>query len=53
MTELAEGETVNPVAVKYANRLSDHLFVLARHLNDKGARDVLWRPGATRGPDDG
>ena len=53
MTELAESETVNPVAVKYANRLSDHLFVLARHLNDKGARDVLWRPGATRGTADG
>jgi cob(I)alamin adenosyltransferase len=52
MTELATRETINPIAIKYANRLSDHLFVLARHLNDKGARDVLWRPGATRGTDD-
>jgi cob(I)alamin adenosyltransferase len=39
---------VNPDAVRYLNRLSDHLFVLARHVNDKGAADVLWRPGANR-----
>jgi cob(I)alamin adenosyltransferase len=30
------------------NRLSDLLFVMARHANNKGAADVLWRPGATR-----
>ncbi|HJO87806.1 MAG TPA: ATP:cob(I)alamin adenosyltransferase, partial [Rhodospirillales bacterium] len=29
----------------YLNRLSDHLFILARHLNDNGAADVLWEPG--------
>lgn len=45
---LAENEAVNPAAIRYLNRLSDHLFVLARHLNDKGARDVLWVPGAHR-----
>jgi cob(I)alamin adenosyltransferase len=45
---LAAAETVNPEAVRYLNRLSDHLFVLGRRLNDNGARDVLWRPGATR-----
>ena len=45
---LAAAEPVNPEAVKYLNRLSDHLFVLSRKLNDNGARDVLWRPGATR-----
>jgi cob(I)alamin adenosyltransferase len=28
--------------------LSDHLFVLSRHVNDNGAKDVLWRPGANR-----
>ena len=28
--------------------LSDHLFVLARHVNDKGAGDVLWVPGQNR-----
>jgi cob(I)alamin adenosyltransferase len=45
---LAARETVNPEALKYLNRLSDHLFVLGRHLNDDGARDVLWTPGANR-----
>jgi cob(I)alamin adenosyltransferase len=45
---LAEAERVNPEAVKYLNRLSDHLFVLGRRVNDNGARDVLWQPGATR-----
>ena len=48
ITELARTEAVNPAAIAYINRLSDHLFVLARHLNDKGGRDVLWRPGANR-----
>jgi len=48
MTELAEREAVNPLAIHYANRLSDLLFVLARHLNEDGKRDVLWRPGANR-----
>jgi cob(I)alamin adenosyltransferase len=46
---LAEAEPVNPEAIKYLNRLSDHLFVLGRKVNDNGARDVLWQPGATRG----
>lgn len=36
---------VNPAMVRYLNRLSDHLFVLARVLNDNGAGDVLWVPG--------
>jgi cob(I)alamin adenosyltransferase len=45
---LAAEETVNPEAVRYLNRLSDNLFVLGRRLNDDGALDVLWRPGATR-----
>ena len=48
ITALAEQESVNPLAVIYANRLSDHLFVLARHLNDDGATDTLWIPGANR-----
>ena len=46
--ELAGRAALNPAAVAYLNRLSDHLFVLARHLNDDGARDVLWRPGVNR-----
>jgi cob(I)alamin adenosyltransferase len=41
-------EAVNPAVLRYLNRLSDHLFVLARVLNDKGAADVLWVPGANR-----
>jgi cob(I)alamin adenosyltransferase len=46
---LAAEEEVNPAVVRYLNRLSDHLFVLARRLNSNGAGDVLWVPGATRG----
>ncbi len=42
------GEAVNPEAVRYLNRLSDHLFVAARRANANGAGDVLWKPGATR-----
>jgi cob(I)alamin adenosyltransferase len=45
---MAAQEWVNPEALKYLNRLSDHLFVLARHANDLGRSDVLWHPGATR-----
>lgn len=48
ISELAIREAVNPLALKYANRVSDHLFVLARHLNGDGARDVLWVPGKNR-----
>ncbi len=48
ITALAASEPVNPLAVMYVNRLSDHLFVLGRHANDDGAKDVLWRPGANR-----
>jgi cob(I)alamin adenosyltransferase len=39
---------LNPAALHYLNRLSDHLFVLGRHLNDHGRADVLWVPGKTR-----
>ena len=48
MTALAAESAVNPIAIKYINRLSDHLFVLARYLNDRGKADILWRPGANR-----
>ena len=41
-------EAVSAEALKYLNRLSDLLFVMARHANAKGAGDVLWVPGATR-----
>jgi len=49
MTEIAYQEPVNPAALRYANRLSDLLFVLARYLNERGRADVLWRPGLYRG----
>ena len=42
----SQSEPINPIAIKYLNRLSDHLFVLARHLNNDGADDILWVPGA-------
>jgi len=48
MTALAERESVNPAAIRYVNRLSDHLFVAARAANDWGKGDVLWQPGANR-----
>jgi cob(I)alamin adenosyltransferase len=48
MVELAAGETVNDAAMRYINRLSDHLFVASRFVNDKGAKDVLWVPGGNR-----
>jgi cob(I)alamin adenosyltransferase len=48
MVELSRSETVGAAAIKYANRLSDHLFVAGRYANDMGARDVLWTPGANR-----
>ena len=41
-------DDVNPVVRRYLNRLSDHLFVLARVLNENAATDVLWVPGANR-----
>ena len=42
----AGAEPINPEAVRYLNRLSDHLFVAARVANPRG--DVLWVPGASR-----
>jgi len=45
---LAAEEALNEQVLKYLNRLSDLLFVMARHCNDRGARDVLWKPGANR-----
>jgi cob(I)alamin adenosyltransferase len=42
------GESVSPPAMRYLNRLSDFLFVAARHANDRGASEVFWKSGATR-----
>jgi cob(I)alamin adenosyltransferase len=48
MVALNEREPINAQALAYVNRLSDHLFVTARHLAHAQGGDVLWRPGATR-----
>ncbi len=44
----AQGRDLNPIALSYLNRLSDHLFVLTRHINAAAGDDILWKPGATR-----
>jgi cob(I)alamin adenosyltransferase len=41
---LGLAEPLNPNLVRYLNRLSDLLFILARVLNDDGAADIPWRP---------
>lgn len=45
---LADVESISPEAIKFANRLSDLLFVAARYANDQGKGDLLWKPGANR-----
>ncbi|MEP9361500.1 cob(I)yrinic acid a,c-diamide adenosyltransferase [Nocardioides sp. CN2-186] len=42
------GESMNVLAITYLNRLSDLLFILARHAN-RETGDVLWVPGGERG----
>jgi cob(I)alamin adenosyltransferase len=48
MVALAASEKLNDTALHYINRLSDHLFVMARAANDTGMGDVLWTPGGNR-----
>ncbi|MCO5733684.1 cob(I)yrinic acid a,c-diamide adenosyltransferase [Rhizobium sp. SSA_523] len=50
MVELSrlDGETVGSPALNYINRLSDFLFVAARHANQDGHADILWVPGQNR-----
>jgi cob(I)alamin adenosyltransferase len=45
---LNQAEPLNPQLLAYLNRLSDHLFVSARHVAKAQGGDLLWRPGATR-----
>ena len=39
---------VNPRIIEYLNRLSDFLFVMGRFYNEKGKKDVLWKPGGSK-----
>ena len=48
MVTLAQNEKINEASLHYINRLSDHLFVMARTANDGGMGDVLWVPGKNR-----
>jgi cob(I)alamin adenosyltransferase len=48
LVTLNREEKVNPELIRYLNRLSDLLFVLARAANDDGKSDVLWVPGGER-----
>ena len=48
MTLLASREPVNEAALQLINRLSDHLFVMARLVNKSRGGDVLWEPGLNR-----
>ena len=42
-------ETINPEVIRYLNRLSDLLFVMARYANlQEEEGDILWTPGASR-----
>lgn len=45
---LAAQEAINPEGIKYLNRLSDFLFVLARATNENGESDILWVPAKNR-----
>ncbi|RFC62450.1 cob(I)yrinic acid a,c-diamide adenosyltransferase [Fulvimarina endophytica] len=48
MVALARREPVAGTAMRYVNRLSDHLFVCGRIANEDGRADVLWVPGKSR-----
>ena len=48
MVDAAQEVEINAVALQYANRVSDLLFVMARAANANGAEDVLWVPGKNR-----
>ncbi|RZU36988.1 cob(I)alamin adenosyltransferase [Fluviicoccus keumensis] len=41
---LAQAESLSPLGLRYLNRLSDYLFVLARALaRENGGQEVLWQ----------
>lgn len=48
LVQLHRAEPVNPAALRYVNRLSDLLFVIARHLNQAANEpERLWQPGGS------
>ncbi len=45
VVNLSEYDTVDPLIIKYLNRLSDYLFVLSRKISkDFGAEEIQWKP---------
>ena len=48
LVAVADKEDISPLAIKYINRLSDHLYVMSRKTNGNGKDDVLWKPGENR-----
>ncbi len=48
ISQVVESAPEHLEALRYMNRLSDLLFVVARAANDNGESDVLWVPGANQ-----
>lgn len=48
LVSAGEEVAINPLALRYLNRLSDYLFVLCRAINASRGGDILWVPGASR-----
>jgi cob(I)alamin adenosyltransferase len=47
VTALHDQESIDPLVIKYLNRLSDYLFVLSRKMaKELGVEEVAWRPGS-------
>ncbi|MFT8718598.1 cob(I)yrinic acid a,c-diamide adenosyltransferase [Acetobacter sp.] len=45
LVALSRKTAINPILVPILNRLSDYFFVVSRHLNEDGRKDILWQPG--------
>jgi cob(I)alamin adenosyltransferase len=48
LVSAAQDSSINPLALRYLNRLSDYLFVLCRAVNVTRGGDILWVPGGSR-----
>lgn len=51
LVALMEAEPVNPLCLKFLNRLSDLCFVWARDCNDAGRSDIFWQPKQSQSTD--